>query len=84
MKISQTTPILNTTTGSTPSPGGKARVPAQPVAAELQSTSVRRALQESADVDMDKVREVRLAIARGDLALDPDLLAEAVLDMHQR
>lgn len=51
---------------------------------ELQSSSLRQQLQAAGEVDIRKVRQVREAIARGELSLDPDVLAEAVMDLHNR
>lgn len=52
--------------------------------AELQSTSLRQELQAATEVDIHKVSQVREAIARGELSLDPDVLAQAVMDLHSR
>lgn len=50
----------------------------------LPTSAIRQNLQASSDVDVDKVAQVREAIARGELSLDPEVLAEAVVDMHNR
>ncbi|MCH1929389.1 flagellar biosynthesis anti-sigma factor FlgM [Shewanella sp. A25] len=35
------------------------------------------------EVDMDKVRAMRSAIANGELSLDEDVLVSAIMDMHR-
>lgn len=85
MKINHTTPVVGTTTTTGPSVSEqKEKTATKPAVEELQSTNVRKALQESSDVDMNKVSEVRKAIANGELKLDVDSLAEAVVSMHRR
>lgn len=81
MKINHSSPILAPTT--TPSSEAKPKTPEKPAGIELPSVTARKALQESTDVDMDKVQRVREAIARGELVLDPTVLAEAVVDLHK-
>lgn len=86
MKIQNSTPFISTV-GKPDSPGNS-RVDAgarlKPATEQLQSTSLRQNLQAASEVDIDKVNQVREAIARGELSLDPDVLAEAVMDMHGR
>lgn len=86
MKIQNSSPII------TPAekPGvrtGEARIPQrrpEPAPAQLQSHSLHQQLQNASDVDINRVTQVREAIARGELSLDPEVLAEAVVDMHSR
>lgn len=86
MKIQNSTPFI----APAEKPGARASEAATPsqraeaAESELQSTSLRQNLQAVSDVDVNKVNQVREAIARGELSLDPDVLAEAVMDMHGR
>lgn len=41
-------------------------------------------LNDTSDIDLAKVAELRTAIAEGKLPLDLDALAEAMLDMHRK
>ncbi len=43
-----------------------------------------QALAQQDSVDMNKVRELQQAIARGELKLDEDALVTAMLEMHKR
>lgn len=43
----------------------------------------RRQLADTPDVDLDKVEQIRNAIAEGNLPLDLDALAKAVVEMHR-
>lgn len=86
MKISNTPPLASVTT-SRPS-ADKAAPAAETRAAvrtpEVLSSGVAEALSRSSDVDMNKVNELRQAIAEGRVPLDPERLAEAIVDVHRK
>jgi negative regulator of flagellin synthesis FlgM len=41
-------------------------------------------LQQQSEVDLDKVAKVKLALSKGSLQLDDDVLAQAILDYHKK
>jgi negative regulator of flagellin synthesis FlgM len=85
MKINPFTPVVKSATSTNQAPSeAKTKAADAPVTSELGSTGVRKALEESTGVDMDKVRQVRDAIAKGELSLDPHVLAEAVVSTHRK
>jgi negative regulator of flagellin synthesis FlgM len=88
MKITNVTPTTttNTSAGRSESPKVEASKVAQRKvpAMDIQSSGLAKLLAQSSDVDMDKVNKIRQAISDGQLSLDPEKLAEAVLDMHRR
>ena len=43
----------------------------------------RQQLADTPDVDLDKIEQIRNAIAEGNLPLDLDALAKAVVEMHR-
>lgn len=60
---------------------GNAPVPlVEPVAAvHLHLDGLREALRDLPEVDLDKVQAIKAALARGDIASDPQTLARAML-----
>lgn len=86
MKINQLTPSQQVT-GSQRERAERPADPAPGAArprAEIESSGVREALAASSDVDMKKVAALRAAIGQGQLSLDPEALAAAVLAMHKQ
>ena len=87
MKITNSTPVPTTSTT------GKANVAKADVsratpqsstnAPDLQSPAVKKALEASSEVDMNRVNQMRQAIGEGRVSLDPDGLADAILGMHR-
>jgi negative regulator of flagellin synthesis FlgM len=84
MKITPSTPVVNSTGNSNSAPAETKKTAEASAAPELKSTALRKALEASSDVDMNKVAQVRQAIAQGELSLDPDVLAEAVVNLHRK
>jgi|JI7StandDraft_1071085.scaffolds.fasta_scaffold384868_2 negative regulator of flagellin synthesis FlgM len=41
-------------------------------------------LAQHGEVDLDKVAQVKVALSRGELQLDDDTLAQAILDFHRK
>jgi len=52
--------------------------------AELQSAGLRESIEGSDSVDMQLVEKVKGQIARGEVVLDPEKLAEAIMEIHAR
>ncbi|ENY71416.1 lateral flagella anti-sigma-28 factor, LfgM [Aeromonas diversa CDC 2478-85] len=44
----------------------------------------RQRMQDLSDVDMDKVQQIRQAIAEGKLTLDMETLGRAIVDLHRK
>jgi len=73
---------------------GTAKTTASQAAADTPASNVSgasRALEQSFanmanqdGVDMNKVRQLQQAIARGELVLDEDALVNAIVDMHKK
>lgn len=92
MKITRTeiTPVqpkLQPDTPPQPAPAEQRQsaVAESGISPEAQRLSeARRQLAATADVDMAKVQQIRDAIAAGNLPLDLDALAGAVVEMHRR
>jgi negative regulator of flagellin synthesis FlgM len=58
----------------------------QSIASEPEMAALREAqtqLNGMADVDMDKVIEIKAAIKEGRISLDPEKIAQAMLKYHQ-
>lgn len=87
MKIQNSSPFI-TPAEKAGAGAGEARTPSRRAEAaeggRLQSSTLRQHLQAASEVDIRRVSRIREAIARGELSLDPDVLAEAVMDMHSR
>jgi len=92
MKITrtETTPVqprLQPDTPAQPAPAS-ARPAAAPVESGISQeaqrlTEARQQLAATSDVDLDKVEQIRSAIAAGKLPLDLDALSKAVVEMHR-
>jgi len=85
MKITGSNPLVSSTNTAKPdvdkTVAEKKGVPVSELKPELQSVGLSEALSESSEVDMSAVERVRDAIAEGNISLDPDVLAEAIMDM---
>lgn len=55
----------------------------QLLAENLPLETLQDALDKLPAVDMDKIAEVRAALARGEIALDNDALAQSMLSYHR-
>lgn len=84
MKINHSTPPVTSSANRVVSARSEAsRETAAVNTPELQSSGLGRTLAQSSDVDMAKVNEIRQAISEGQLDLDPQVLAAAVMDLHR-
>ncbi|WKE66526.1 flagellar biosynthesis anti-sigma factor FlgM [Gallaecimonas kandeliae] len=64
-------------------PKTQAAKTAKPQGPAIHNADLANVLSGASDVDMAKVNEVRQAISQGQLALDPDKLADAILALHR-
>lgn len=60
----------------------KKGVPVSELKPELKSVGLSEALSESSDVDFAAVEKIRDSISRGEVSLDPNVLAKAIMDLH--
>ncbi|KUE80656.1 flagellar biosynthesis anti-sigma factor FlgM [Aeromonas schubertii] len=70
-------------------PGTPAAAPSPRAQAEISVEAqgleqARQRMQDLSDVDMDKVRQIRQAIAEGKLTLDMETLGRAIVDLHRK
>lgn len=90
MKITRTDPIYvqpqsQRKTDAAPAAQPRASQGDARISATAQTINQARAeLASTSDVDMEKVNQIRQAIAEGRLELDMDALGQAILDMHRR
>ncbi|WP_115719449.1 flagellar biosynthesis anti-sigma factor FlgM [Gallaecimonas mangrovi] len=85
MKINSTTNRVLVLAPSNGDGSGSAPVGNNTVAmtTEIENGDLAKTLSNASDVDMDKVNQLRQAIAEGKIDLDPQKLAEAIIAMHR-